>query len=185
VTSDLAALIEQLRHLESSALAIYTMLAKAFEREPELHRFWMSMARHEAGHVGAIALISELIEQGGHDVEVGEAAAIAREASAAVDALHAEARRGVQDRERAFAIALELEGLEVEDVVLDLIHVLSDATARRQAEQMLLHDLSDLSLIIEKYSRDEGLLAKADALVEERVERPDRVPTVARRVMST
>ena len=34
---------------------------------------------------------------------------------------------------------------------------------------MLIHDLGDLSYMIERYTPDEGLLARADALVERRV----------------
>ena len=69
----------------------------------------------------------------------------------------------------SFEISLELESLELEDLALDLIHILSDPAARSQAEQMLLHDLSDLSLMIEKHCKSEDLLAKADHLVESRV----------------
>jgi len=71
--------------------------------------------------------------------------------------------------DRAFEIAVELESLELEDLVLDLIHILSDPAARSQAEQMLLHDLGDLSLMIEKHCSGEDLLTKADKLVESRV----------------
>jgi hypothetical protein len=39
---------------------------------------------------------------------------------------------------------------------------------------MLVHDLSDLSLMVEKYTRDDELLARADALVEHHVDRRER-----------
>jgi hypothetical protein len=66
-----------------------------------------------------------------------------------------------------------LESAEVEDLVLDLFATLGDAEERDQAEQMLVHDLSDLSLMIEKHTGDEALLARADALVERHVGRRD------------
>jgi hypothetical protein len=131
----------------------------------------MSMARHEAAHVGALALISALLEQAGDSLRFEVDDSVVREAGSVIEALHEEAGRPV-DVERAFEIALELESLELEDLVLDLIHILSDPAARSQAEQMLLHDLSDLSLMIEKHCKSEELLAKADHLVESRVGGP-------------
>ena len=56
-------IIAEASRLESLAMGLYTRLAATFRDEPDLHRFWMSMARHEAGHVGALALISALLEQ--------------------------------------------------------------------------------------------------------------------------
>ena len=79
-----------------------------------------------------------------------------------------EVRRGV-DIERALAMALDIESSELEDVVVDLLQVVKDRRWRDQAVQMLIHDLGDLSFMIEKYTRDEGLLARADELVERRV----------------
>jgi len=160
--------IREASRLESLAMGIYTRLAKTFQREPELHRFWMSMARHEAGHVGALALIGALVEQAGDSLKFEVDDSVLRSAGSLIEALHREAATPVS-LDRAFEIAVELEGLELEDLVLDLIHILSDPAARAQAEQMLLHDLGDLSLMIEKHCKSEELLAKADVLVENRV----------------
>ena len=161
-------IIREASRLESLAMGIYTRLAATFRGEAELHRFWMSMARHEAGHVGALALIGALLEQAGEGLQLEVDDSVIREAEGAVEALHQEAA-GKVDVDRAFGIAVELESLELEDLVLDLIHALSDPAARSQAEQMLLHDLSDLSLMIEKHCTGEDLLARADRLVESRV----------------
>ena len=79
-----------------------------------------------------------------------------------------EARRGV-DIDRALTMAVDIEGSELEDVVVDLLQVVKDRRWRDQAVQMLIHDLGDLSFMIEKYTRDEALLARADELVERRV----------------
>ncbi|HYC53412.1 MAG TPA: hypothetical protein VEL28_00520 [Candidatus Binatia bacterium] len=164
----MAGVIDEASRLEGLAMAIYTRLAATFRSEPELHRFWMSMARHEAAHVGALALLKTLLSQSTDELklEVDDSAAI--EAAEVIERLHAESGSSV-DVERAFSISLELESLELEDLVLDLIHVLSDPAARAQAEQMLLHDLSDLSLMIEKHCSGDELLTRADALVESRV----------------
>ena len=40
---------------------------------------------------------------------------------------------------------------------------------RQRAIQLLIHDLGDLSYMIERYTPNEALLARADALVERRV----------------
>src|ERR1700752_94133 len=66
-------------------------------------------------------------------------------------------------------MAVDIEGSELEDVVVDLLQVVKDRRWRDQAVQMLIHDLGDLSFMIEKYTRDEALLARADELVERRV----------------
>ncbi len=109
------------------------------------------MARHEAAHVGALALLDVLLAQSDEEPELTRGPEAMDAATEAIEALYAEADRGVE-RDRGFEIAIELESLEVEDLVLDLTQALSDPAARAQAEQMLLHDLSDLSLMIEKHS---------------------------------
>jgi hypothetical protein len=165
-------IIAEASRLESLAMGLYTRLAAMFRDEPELHRFWMSMARHEAAHVGALALIDALLKQAGDELRFEVEDSAVREAAGVIEALHREAADPLSV-DRAFEIAVELESLELEDLVLDLIHILSDPAARSQAEQMLLHDLSDLSLMIEKHCKGEELLAKADHLVESRVEPRD------------
>jgi hypothetical protein len=168
VTQAVGDIILEASRLESLAMGIYTRLAATFRAEPDLHRFWMSMARHEAGHVGALALVGALIEQAGDAFKFEVEDGVVSGAAGVIEDLHREAATPVPV-DRAFEIAVELESLELEDLVLDLIHVLSDPQARAQAEQMLLHDLSDLSLMIEKHCKSEDLLAKADTLVESRV----------------
>jgi hypothetical protein len=94
----------------------------------------------------------------------------AEAAEATIERVHKEAE-GPVTIARAFELALELENAEVEDLVLDLFATLGNAQDRDEAEQMLVHDLSDLSLMIEKYVGDGALLARADALVERHVGR--------------
>jgi len=93
----------------------------------------------------------------------------------------AEARRGISV-ERAFAIALEVEGCEVDDVVLDLLEALKGEAERERAVQVLIHDLGDLSYMIEKHTSDHALLARADALLERQVGRLRGGPAPPRRL---
>jgi len=81
-----------------------------------------------------------------------------------------EARAGV-NLERAFEMAIDLEASELEDVVIDMLSVVKDAEWRRRAIQLLIHDLGDLSYMIERHTRNEALLARADALVEQAASR--------------
>lgn len=168
MTEAVSDIIREASRLETLAMGLYTRLAATFRQEPDLHRFWMSMARHEAGHVGALALVNALIEQAGDQLHFEVEDSVVRQATDVIEALYREVA-GPVSLDRAFEIAVELESLELEDLVLDLVHILSDPAARTQAEQMLLHDLSDLSLMIEKHCTSEELLAKADGLVESRV----------------
>lgn len=168
MTTVVAGAIDEASRLEALAMGIYTRLAATFREDPDLHRFWMSMARHEAGHVGALALLKALLAESGGELRLEVDDRVTREAAPLIEELYEEVASPVAV-ERAFEIALELESVELEDLVLDLVHVLSDPAARSQAEQMLLHDLGDLSLMIEKHCHDDELLSRADALVESRV----------------
>src|SRR5690242_333195 len=111
-------IIAEASRLESLAMGLYTRLAATFRADPDLHRFWMSMARHEAAHVGALALIAALLEQAGDSLHFEVDDSVVREAGGIIEALHDEAG-GPVGVDRAFEIALELESLELEDLVLD------------------------------------------------------------------
>jgi len=154
-------------------MSTYVKLARAFKEPPEVHEFWMSMARHEAGHIGALELLEVMIEQSGTTAPVPQLSQAAEAAASVIERIHDEADAPVT-LARAFELAIELESSEVEDLVCDLFAILADAEQRDQAEQMMVHDLSDLSLMIEKYTRDDALLARADALVERHVGRRER-----------
>ena len=49
------------------------------------------------------------------------------------------------------------------------MHTMRNPQWRERAIQLLIHDLGDLSYLIERYTRNEALLARADHLVERRV----------------
>jgi rubrerythrin len=157
--------------LERKTMALYTALVRTFKDTEELRGFWFAMARHEAGHCGALTLVESLLESdptlaGDRNVWFDDTT-VAR-LRALLSAYVKEVRRGV-DIERALAMALDIESSELEDVVVDLLQVVKDRRWRDQAVQMLIHDLGDLSFMIEKHTSDEALLARADELVERRV----------------
>jgi rubrerythrin len=157
--------------LERKTMQLYTALVKTFKGTDELRGFWFAMARHEAGHCGALALVESLIENDPALVRNRKVwfddTTVAR-LRALLTAYLKEVRRGV-GIERALAMALDIESSELEDVVVELLQVVKDRRWRDQAVQMLIHDLGDLSFMIEKYTSDEALLARADELVERRV----------------
>jgi hypothetical protein len=67
-------------------------------------------------------------------------------------------------------MAIDVEGSELEDVVVELLQVVKEKTLRDQAVKLLIHDLGDLSYMVEKFTNNEALLARADELVERRVD---------------
>jgi rubrerythrin len=157
--------------LERKTMQLYTTFVTVFRSDEEIRRFWFAMARHEAGHCGALTLVESLVDS--DPSLVAERQVWFDETTVArlrtlLAAYLKEARGGVTIK-RALAMALDIEASELEDVVVDLLQVVKDRRWRDQAVQMLIHDLSDLSFMIEKYTRDEILLARADDLVDQRV----------------
>ena len=159
-------------NLEKKAMALYMQFTRMFEDQEELRKFWFGMARHEASHLGALALVEGAIE---NDPDVAESSKVWFDPSTVVrlrsllNAYSREAGKPVSV-ERAFEMALDVEGSELEDVVVDLLHVVREQMVRDQAVKFLIHDLSDLSYMVEKFTNDEALLVRADALVDHRVD---------------
>jgi hypothetical protein len=156
--------------LEKKTMALYVGFVKAFPRPDEVRNFWFGMARHEAAHCGALALVESILESD------PRAAAQARvwfdpttvtRLRSLLSAYGREGRNRVT-LERAFEMAIDLEASELEDVVMDLMKVVKSPEWRQRAIQLLIHDLGDLSYMIERYTPNEALLARADALIERR-----------------
>ncbi len=170
-TLTIHAVLETAIELERKTMQLYTELVTVFKDSDELRSFWFSMARHEAGHCGALALVESLIET---DPSLADERKVAFDATTVarlrtlLSTYCDEARQGVSI-DRALAMALDIEASELEGVVVDLLQVVKDRRWRKQAVQMLIHDLGDLSFMIEKYTHDEVLLARADELLEERI----------------
>ncbi|MBI3304637.1 MAG: hypothetical protein HYZ72_21450 [Deltaproteobacteria bacterium] len=158
--------------MEKKTMALYTRFARVFDAQEELRTFWFTMARHEAGHLGALVLVESVLES---DPTLAEHTKVWFDPSTVVrlrsllGAYSREAAKGVS-AERAFEMAIDVEGSELEDVVVELLQVVREKALRDQAVKLLIHDLSDLSYMVEKFTQNEALLARADELVERRVD---------------
>ena len=156
--------------LERKVMELYVALLRAFPRPEEVRNFWFGMARHEAGHCGALLLVEAIAKS---DPERGAGAkvwfdeAVVRRLRALLTAYAHEIREGVTV-ERALEMAVDLEASELEDLVVDLLSVVRSARWRDRAIQMMIHDMGDLSYMVERYTKNDDLLARADALIEQR-----------------
>jgi rubrerythrin len=157
--------------LEKRTMALYVAFVKAFPRPDEVRNFWFTMARHEAGHCGALALVESIIEsdpRAAAKTRVWFDPRTVTRLRSLLTAYLREAREGVT-LERAFEMAIDLEASELEDVVVDMMKVVKNPEWRSRGIQLLIHELGDLSYMIERHTPNEALLARADALVERRV----------------
>lgn len=165
--------------MEKKTMALYTRFARVFDSQEELRTFWFTMARHEAGHLGALALVESVLES---DPALAEQTKVWFDSSTVVrlrsllGVYSREAAKGVSV-ERAFEMAIDIEGSELEDVVVELLQLVKEKALRDQAVKLLIHDLGDLSYMVEKFTQNESLLARADELVERRVDTLTVAPT--------
>jgi len=156
--------------LEKKTMALYVTFVRRFPHPTEVRNFWFGMARHEAGHCGALALVESILESDPSAARTliwFDPTTVTRLRS--LLAAYAREARGRVRLERAFEMAIDLEASELEDVVVDMMKVVKSPEWRQRAIQLLIHDLGDLSYMIERYTPNESLLARADALVERRV----------------
>lgn len=158
--------------MEKKTMALYTRFARVFDEKEELRTFWFTMARHEAGHLGALHMVESILE---NEPDLAENAKVWFDPSTVVrlrsllSVYSREAAKGISI-ERAFEMAIDIEGSELEDVVVELLQVVREKAVRDQAIKLLIHDLSDLTYMVEKFTQDESLLARADELVDRRVD---------------
>lgn len=169
--------------LERLAMLLYCKFESQFSGVEDLRVFWFEMAQHESRHFGGLALVAGLLDgswkRNFRAVTLLTPARV-QHLRRLLRRFHAEADKGVTT-ERAFAMAVQLEGSEIEDVVLDLLQALRGAGEHERAIKALMHDLGDLSYMIEKHTRDPNLLARADLLLERQVGRLRARPLKARR----
>lgn len=166
-------LIDAAMELERRTMYLYCAFESQFSEVDELRGFWFDMAQHESRHFGALALVGGLFESASkRKLRTATALTPARvqHLRRLLAAFEAEASRGVSV-ERAFEIAIEIESSEIEDVVLDLLQALKGEAERERAVQSLIHDLGDLSYMIEKHTTNHALLERADRLLEHQVGR--------------
>jgi hypothetical protein len=72
--------------------------------------------------------------------------------------------------ERALAIAVEVEETELEDMVGDLLKALQEHDEYERCQRLLVHDLGELSYMIEQHCQDAALLQRCDELVNHHAE---------------
>ncbi|MGH7933940.1 MAG: hypothetical protein ACREQN_12355 [Candidatus Binataceae bacterium] len=158
--------------LEKRSMALYARFAKIFAAEPALHEFWFDMARDEARHVGALDLVSTVLDLQG---------VLDKRSPIPVQASTISRLREVLERymaapdtdfpiERALAIAVEVEETELEDMVADLLKALQERGEYERCLRLLVHDLGELSYMIEQYCQDSALLQRCDELVNHHAE---------------
>jgi len=158
--------------LEKKTMALYVAFVKAFPRPEEVRNFWFGMARHEAGHCGALALVESIVQtepERGEKSKVWLDEATVSRLRSLITAYSREVKTGAVSLERAFEMAIDLEGSELEDVVVEMLSLVRSPRWRERAIQLLIHDLGDLSYMVERYTKNERLLARADALIERHV----------------
>ncbi len=158
--------------LERRSMALYARLAKTFSGNPRLHEFWFGMARDEARHVGALDLVMTVLDFEGvlerpcpialDDATIARLGALLERGSR-------QAQAGLSV-EQALALALEVEETELEDKVGDLLKALQQRDEYERCMRLLVHDLGELSYMIEQYCADPALLQRCDELVNHHAE---------------
>ena len=166
-------LIAVAMELERRTMQLYCRYETRFQHPAEVRRFWFEMAEHESRHFGGLAMVASLLECT-PERTLPAAPALTRahveHLRALLDKAEAEAQTDIS-LTRAFATALEIECSEIEDLVLDLLTVLKGERERERAVQLAMHDLGDLSYMIERFGNDRALLARVDRLIEQQVTR--------------
>lgn len=166
-------LIAVAMELERRTMRLYCLYETRFQHPAEVRRFWFDMAEHESRHFGGLAMVAGLLECT-PERTLPAAPALTREhverLRALLDKAEAEAHTDIS-LARAFATALEIECSEIEDLVLDLLTALKGERERERAVQLAIHDLGDLSYMIERFGNDRALLGRVDRLIERQVHR--------------
>lgn len=166
-------LIAVAMELERRTMQLYCLYETRFQHPAEVRRFWFEMAEHESRHFGGLAMVASLLECT-PERTLPAAPTLTREhverLRALLDKAEAEARTDIT-LTRAFETALEIECSEIEDLVLDLLTALKGERERERAVQLAIHDLGDLSYMIERFGNDRALLTRVDRLIEQQVHR--------------
>ncbi len=154
-------------------MRLYCLFEGQFADQEELRAFWFDMARHESRHFAGLALVAGLLESSSkRRFDAGESVAPERIAHLhdLVDRCIKEAKGGVSV-ERSFELALIVEGSELEDIVFGMLQTLKGDAEHERAIKLLIHDLGDLSYMIEKHTKNQALLKRADQLLDRQVDR--------------
>ena len=166
-------LIAVAMELERRTMQLYCAYETRFQHPAEVRRFWFEMAEHESRHFGGLAMVAALLEST-PERTLPAAPTLTREhverLRSLLDKAEAEAKTDIT-LTRAFETALEIECSEIEDLVLDLLTVLKGESERERAVKLAIHDLGDMSYMIERFGNDRALLARVDRVVEQQVHR--------------
>jgi len=162
--------------LEKQSMALYARFAKLFADDPKAREFWFGMARDEARHVGALGLVSTVLELEGR---LDSPSTIPLEDSTIVRLRELLDKHQREDPSgmtlgRALAIALEVEETELEDLAQNLLKALKEPDEYQRCLRLLVHDLGELSYMIEQHCQDPALLERCDALVNRHAEQLQR-----------
>lgn len=166
-------LIDVAMDLERRTMQLYCKFESMFPEPAEVRAFWFDMAQHESRHYGALALVSGLLDST-PERDLPAAPQLTRAHIVHLRELLTSAEAETQKRitlRRAFEIALAIESSEIEDLVLDVLTFLKGEAERERAVRLLIHDLGDLSYMIEKYAKSKTLLAQADHSIEQQLTR--------------
>lgn len=149
-------------------MALYARFARVFAGDEKLREFWFDMARDEARHVGALELVSTVL---GFEDKLEQQSPVSLENATIVRLRNLLDQHGKGDPEppsltHALAIAVDIEETEVEDLVGDMLKALQGREEYERYLRLLVHDMGDLSFMIEQYTHDPELLRRCDALVE-------------------
>jgi hypothetical protein len=158
--------------LERQSMALYARFAKIFQDTSAFHEFWFNMARDEARHVGALELVSTVLEFEGmldRPSPVPLQANFIRRLRTLIDRNLREPAEHLSF-ERALGVALEVEESELEDLVGDLLKALQQYDEYERCQRLLVHDLGELSFMIEQHCHDAALLERCDQLVNHHAE---------------
>jgi rubrerythrin len=164
-------LIAMAMEFERRTMQLYCRYESLFAEPDEVRAFWFDMAEHESRHYGALAMVAGMLECA-PERTLAAAPALTRAHVEHLRELLTRAEseaRGRLTLRRAFETALAIESSEIEDLVLDLLRALKGERERERAVQLLIHDLGDLSYMVEKFSPNRALLTKVDQLIEQRV----------------
>jgi len=175
-------LISWAMDLERRTMNLYCRFEALFPKPAAVRSFWLDMAEHESRHVGALALVVGLLDQTADRALTVPTVTRAhvRRLEEMLRGAEEEAARGIS-LTRAFELALDIEGSEIEDLVLDLMTALKGEKQRERGVQLVIHDLGDLSYMIEKYGGSRALLQKADAIIEQQLGRLRGTPLAGAR----
>ncbi|HUA35933.1 MAG TPA: hypothetical protein VMA09_20145 [Candidatus Binataceae bacterium] len=158
--------------LEQESMSLYAQLSRIFEGNAEIRDFWFGMARDEARHVGALHLVTTVLEIEGK-LDKPSPISLENDTILKLKELLARAHReavAALPLERALAMALEVEETELEDLVADLLKALQTPDEYERCMRLLVHDLGELSYMIERHSQNSELLHRCDALVNRHAE---------------